>query len=264
MIDDFDKLRALGAQKIHEATHISRSHVQSVLHGDFDGMTRIQLLGFISIFEREYNMDLEGLRQRAIDYFDESQKDISLDSKETKVFQNPKNKTKLTLIYLSLAILIFIAFMFIDTGSDGDENKNIISIDNSAIESAKSNIAIPKIDTNETNTTLAPVMETEVKVKVSDPDEIVSFKIKPKVKVWLGYVDLDTHKKYQKTFENEFVLDPMKNWILAFGHGHIDIEINGIIKKYTIKKNVRFSYIDGKLTEIDLEEFKSLNKGSRW
>ena len=80
----------------------------------------------------------------------------------------------------------------------------------------------------------------------------------------MGYVDLDTHKKYQKTFKDEFDLDPTKDWLLAFGHGHINIEIDGVIKKYKIRKNVRFSYIDGKLEEISLEEFKRLNKGSRW
>ena len=265
MIDDFDKLRALGAQKIHEATHISRSHVQSVLHGDFDGMTKIQLLGFISIFEREYHMDLSGLRQRALDYFDDTENDPTIASKQTHVFQNPKNKTKLSIIYLSIAIAIFVAFMLVDTDSTKEEDKHVITIDNSAIESAKSNIITTKEELVENNVTQAVTpIKQEVEVKEEKSDDVVSFKIIPKVKVWLGYVDLSTHKKYQKTFEKELVLDPLKNWLLAFGHGHIDVEINGVVKKYTIKKNVRFSYIDGELKEVGLEEFKRLNKGSRW
>ena len=82
--------------------------------------------------------------------------------------------------------------------------------------------------------------------------------------MWLGYVDLATYKKGQKIFSDEFSLDPSKDWILAFGHGRINIEINGIIKKFENPKNIRFSYIDGELKEISLEEFKGLNKGRRW
>jgi hypothetical protein len=95
-------------------------------------------------------------------------------------------------------------------------------------------------------------------------EEISSFKIIPINKVWLGYIDLSTYKKYQKTFIDEFSLDPSKDWLLVFGHGNITIEVNGIIKKFANKKGIRFSYINGELKEITLKEFKSLNRGNRW
>jgi len=97
-----------------------------------------------------------------------------------------------------------------------------------------------------------------------DSDEIISFKIIPTHEVWLGYIDLETYEKGQKIFLDEFSLDPSKDWLLAFGHGHISIEINGIIKKYEIKKNVRFLYKNRELKEVNYEEFKSLNRGSGW
>lgn len=91
-----------------------------------------------------------------------------------------------------------------------------------------------------------------------------SFKIIALNKVWLGYIDLSNNKKYQKTFSGEFELDPAKNWLLSFGHGTIDIQINGVVTKYRKLSNIRFSYIDSKLKEIDSEEFKALNKGEKW
>ena len=128
------------------------------------------------------------------------------------------------------------------------------------------------VKTQEINTSKEKIIQ-EVVVEESvlieeKPEEknvaVTSFTIKPKIKVWLGYVDLNTHKKYQKTFEDEFSLDPSKDWLLAFGHGHVNILINGVKKEYKIKKNVRFFYKDGELKEISLEEFKELNKGDRW
>ena len=37
-----------------------------------------------------------------------------------------------------------------------------------------------------------------------------------------------------------------------------------IIKKFKIRKNVRFLYENGELKQIDLKEFRELNKGARW
>ena len=91
-----------------------------------------------------------------------------------------------------------------------------------------------------------------------------SFKIIAINRVWLGYIDLSNHKKYQKTFTGEFELDPTKDWLLALGHGTVDIELNGVVTKYRKLSNIRFSYIDSKLEEIDGEKFKTLNKGEKW
>ena len=275
MSEDFDKLKEVGAQKIHEVTHISRVHVEAILHDNFDNISKVQLFGFISILEREYALDLSNLKNRAVKHFD-AHVEESNEQEKINVFQSSKKKINLTPIYIAIVIVIFASFMLLNINSSQSEVSEVIKVDNSAIESAKNNLSTVVVDKNSSTESnqadkvtkqvnLDSVTESkqanEVK-KVSD--EIVSFKIIPNVEVWLGYIDLQTHKRYQKTFLDEFSLDSSKDWLLSFGHGHINIEINGIIKKYEIKKNVRFSYINSELKEIDLEEFKSLNRGNRW
>jgi len=264
MSEYFDKLKRIGAQKIHENTHISRLHVESILEEDFTKMTKIQLLGFISILEREYGLDLEALKNSAIKYFQDIQEEEG--EKDIKIFLVPKRRRNLTPIYLVVVFMIFISIVFVSIRVSSS-NEKVSPIDNRVIQSAKSNIEPiiePKVDENITVPEVIQEPEPEPIANIDANKEITSFKILPKVKVWLGYVDLGTHKKYQKTFKDEFDLDPSKDWLLAFGHGRLQIEINGVVKKYKNKKNVRFSYIDGKLEEISLEEFKRLNKGSRW
>ena len=259
MSEEFDKLKSIGAQKIHENTHISRAHITALLNDGFEDMTKIQFLGFISILEREYNVNLDDLKDRALAYFLEQEKEIQ---EENKVFLTPKKKNNLTPIYLTLLIIVFSTFIYVSIDSSKTDEQDIIEVDNTIIESAKNTIST---NIDEVNTTVTNMQELETSIKDPQADnEIVSFKIIPKVKVWLGYVNLKTHRKYQKTFQDEFDLDPSKDWLLAFGHGHLNIEINGIVKKYKIRKNVRFSYIDGELKEINLKEFKELNKGARW
>ncbi|MDX9756166.1 MAG: hypothetical protein RBT52_01475, partial [Sulfurimonas sp.] len=122
-----------------------------------------------------------------------------------------------------------------------------------------------------TDTVVSPsvakeVNETEASVQTVPKESAKesSLKIISKSKVWMGYIDLSNRRQNQKTFSGEFTLDSSKNWLISLGHGLIDIEINGVILNSKKAQNVRFSYIDSKLKEIDIEEFKSLNRGNAW
>jgi len=262
MNEDFEKLKKIGVQKIHETTHISRIHTQAILHYSFEDMTKIQLNGFISILEREYSLNLSDLRDKGLEYFNDNFQEINPEN--SKVFVSPTKKRNFTPLFIFIAIVIFISFIMFTLDSSNNKEVEIVSVDNSVIEDAKSNMAV---QTQELNTSKEIIIQEVIKEspqieEISVP--INSFVIKPKIKVWLGYIDLSTHKKYQTTFKDELSLDPKKDWLLALGHGHVNIEINGVLKEYKIKKNIRFSYKNGELKEINLEEFKKLNKGDRW
>jgi len=270
MSEDFNRLKSIGAQKIHEATHISRAHVQALLHESFEDMNSIQFLGFISILEREYSLDLSELKNQGKEYFDNHTPSVQ-EPRTVKVFVSPRKKRGLTLIYIAFGVAIFLVFTFLTI--DPSKSK-APAVDNSTIESVKSDILEVQNDKNlsllegnlssnkESNKT--ELLGSDIQKKPEVANEIISFKITPDHEVWLGYIDLVTHEKFQKTLTDEFVLDPSRDWLLAFGHGHISIEINGIIKKFKNPKNIRFSYINSELKEIDFTEFKSLNRGSGW
>lgn len=295
MSDGLEQLRNIGAQKIHEKTHISREHVQAVLHETFDGLNKIQFLGFISILEREYGVDLKDLKAKGLSHFDYIvEEPIHVN---TKVFTQPRKKKYYTYLYITLAVLVFILFSYYDLFPSFGNNSQVRHVDNKLIEDVKKNIepALNSIsDSNysdkeetddqqsdSTSVTLdISTPETSDTPKVSEKSEISdnteataaaesaevvkSVKIMPKTKVWMGYIDIDSEKKYQKTFSDEFDLDTSKDWLLLFGHGNIDIEVNGELEKFNTSQNLRFKYIDGELTKITIKEFKELNKDSQW
>lgn len=276
MSEGLDKLKSIGAQKIHEATHIARVHIQAIIDDNFQSMNSVQFFGFVSILEREYSVDLSELKNKGKDYFDDKTSKLK-DKESVKVFVPSRKKRNLTALYIAIGLIIFIVFSFFNIKS----SKNDTSIvDNSAIDSAKNNLSIVVNDVNssiiDVNSTIdkndtlniqeikAEPVELKEQNKSEESGSITSFKITPKSEVWLGYIDLSTYKRYQKIFSDELALDPSKDWLLAFGHGHINIEVNGIIKKFTTAKNIRFVYKNAELKEIDLEEFKNLNRGNRW
>mgnify|MGYP007094906347 FL=1 len=282
MEENLKILKEIGAQKIHKDTHISKEHVQAIIHGSVEGLHPVQLSGFISILEREYDVDLSELKRQA-----KEQLQRVASSSERKVFVAPVKQKNNSIVYTILLIAIFLAagyYSFVYLSSMATTE---VSIDNSNIQSAQKSIEIiEKIEeyaseegVEETNTTQAvDTLDEEVSLAntnsiepeaLSDPVEeptagTKTLKILPVNKIWAGYIMIETNQKYQKIFTDDFSMDTSKNWLLLFGSGTIYLEVNGEKKKYSSSQNMRFKYVDGVFTKITVAEFKELNKGRKW
>jgi hypothetical protein len=263
MSEDFQKLKTIGVQKIHERTHIARSHIEAIFNENFEGMGSVQLLGFISILEREYNLDLSELKSRARDYF-KAQKPVQDSVKEVKIFSASKKKRKLTIFYLFATIAVVLTLLYFASRapqSEVPEVKEELHSMEVVVQDENNDSAL---DGNLSQEGMMESTGVEEEIKVEPEAKPLFFKIIPKTKVWLGYIDLEDYKKRQTIISNELELNATKNWLLSFGHGHINIEINGETTEFKDPRTMRFSYIDSELKEIGFEEFKRLNRGSGW
>ncbi len=63
MGEGLERLKDIGAQKIYEATHISRKNVETIFTKRYEGMSKVQLFGFLTILEREYKVNLDEIRE---------------------------------------------------------------------------------------------------------------------------------------------------------------------------------------------------------
>lgn len=280
MAEGLERLKNLGAQKIYEDTHIPIEHVQAIIHESFDGFSKVQFLGFVSILEREYHEDLSELKAHGLENF-AAQKSLS---EVESVFIVPKKKKSLASLYILLAVIIFVIFAYFNF-SPSEQSSQATLLDDSVIESAQkyseefeenetngtsvllveSNQTKDEINAteeqNELNTTeeivetLAPIKET----KSAESLEFVSTK-----KLWLGYINLKTNKHYSKVFTGNFSIDPKEDWLLVFGHGYVDVVLDGEVTKFNSRKKVRLLYKDSQIKSIDLQEFKNLNRGRSW
>ncbi len=265
MNEDFQKLKDIGAQKIHEATHISKQHVQSILNESFENMSKVQFLGFISILEREFDVRLDDLKERGKEYFGGAVPEQ--EEEEAKVFVTPAQKKNYTKLYIVIAavIFLFVAIFTLSNISSSSNDAIIESLDNNSIKMGKQALSI---DTNESNLSLANSSDENLsEVSEEEPEKkavVKSLNVIPKVKLWMGYIDLSDYKRYQKLTSKEFSLDPNKEWLLSLGHGYVSFEIDGKLYEYNEKKNVKFLYKDGEIEKISTQEFKRLNRGNTW
>jgi hypothetical protein len=271
MNEGLERLKSIGAQKIYEETHIPINYVQAIIYESFDGFSRVQFIGFISILEREYGEDLSALKAHGLEYFDEYH---SNDSNKSVFVEKTKRK-KINLFYILVAVIIFLSTAYYTINSYGKNiNTEIKVIESNTTDSVEKNTETfdSNESVNDTNSTINN--QNNVKEKtVSESEELEkknidlsksTLKIVAKTKVWLGYIDINTNKKYQKTFSGEFELDPSKEWLLYFGHGYIDIVLNGKVQKFSSRNSVRFLYKNGEIKEISVDEFKKLNRGFKW
>ena len=273
MSEALDKLKSIGAIKINEATHIPVEHVQAMLQENFAKFSKVQFIGFISILEREYEMDLSEFRHLGLEYFKEQDvKEIS-----NGIFDTPKTKDKKPLYILSGVVVLFVIIYALgqiissDTVSkeestpvlsqDFTEDSKEIEIDKELPQEENATQDLNLTASVEENVTTT---EAEVLPIAAEKEGTDSFKIVAKTKVWFGYINVNTHKKYQKTFKGELSLDAKEEWLLIFGHGFIDMYIDGELQKFKSHKNVHFHYKDGHLETITSREFKRINRGRKW
>jgi len=264
--DGLQKLQEIGAQKISEDTHIPVNQVQAILYENFDGLSKVHFIGFISILQREYNVDLEELKNVGIAYYDEKNSVETIT--ESGIFIAPKKQKNFTPFYILLVMVALLVALYYTVEYAHKNEQNHIIIESTTINNAKKNMNAIVSDANisqkDENTTLHDVNTTEKIVQKKEKAVQKSFKIIARSKVWLGYIDVKTNKKYQKTFTGEFDLDPNKEWLLRFGHGNIDVIINAEKKKFNLKQALRLLYKDGTLTHLSVDEFKKLNRGNVW
>ena len=261
MSEELDLLRDIGAQKIYEDTHISLKHVQSVIHESFEGLTKVQFLGFISILEREYNQELSGLKAKGLAYFND---ESFTDAGSKSLFIETKRAKKPTLLYVLIVLFVFSIVAYISTDSNSSTTPSP-KIDNSTIESVQKNLG-PIVDVNSSDASLREVDESVTnKTEELEAVEVTpSFKILPKSKLWIGYIDRQTGIRKQTVIQESLELDPSKEWLLSLGHGNVDIAINGELQEFKSANNIKFLYKKGELQKLTSRDFKILNEGRVW
>lgn len=282
-----DKLRTIGANKICEQTHIAKKFIQNILDEEFSTMNKIQFAGFISILEREYNIDLH-------EFIEAYNTSLNVQNRDTIAplivsAADSESKSFFKTFYILIPFAIVIGIYAYNNFSSLSEKKSVLEkklepkktevktlkavtapidseLNNTIIEEAKLNLN--NLETNVA--TEAKEMDNIKEVKEKALEELPGLKhvsqflIIPKSKIWIGIINLENFNRHQKLTSSAFELDPNKEWLLVMGHGYIKFEVNGEEKSFKDKNKTWFAYENGILTKISKSEFKKKNRGKAW
>lgn len=268
----FEDLQALGTEKIHERTHISRDKVELVLSKSYGEIGRVQFMGFMSILEREYGIDLYTIRDEYSAYY----RDHAVDaiSKSSIILQSSSNsKPK----WIMAGVVLIVALMiggYIAQGkmsNEPDETLMKLSVPSLAVHDTTIDTNMSDMnDTNvsETNITVPMTNNSEKNItKPSISNPIVSgnsLVIRPAYKVWYGMIDMATGQRIQNITSDPIIIDISKNWLIFLGHGRLQIESSSGKTELKDKETVRFIYENGSLKPLTKDEFIERNGGKNW
>lgn len=256
--DALETLRAFGAQKVHEKTHISRKNIEAILNRSFEGIHRVQFAGFVSILEREYGLDLSELKAefnaqwKAHHAAENSDEEVEAAVHGTETSGGGKG----LLVGMLLAVVLLALWFFAPV-----ENEPSVSPEAQSI-SAESTVIEPAVQTPEVVTEVA-VAEEAAQV---DEGEVIppTLSIIPKSKLWMGFIDLETFERTQELTSEPVILDTNRSWLMIFGHGHFKVEQGEESFDFGSDNRLRFIYENGVLREISRVEFKERNRGQNW
>jgi hypothetical protein len=272
----FEDLQALGANSIHERTHIARAKLEQLLHKSFDELNRVQFMGFVSILEREYGVDLDALRSE-FDLYVGLHPDIAI-AKSSVVLQASSNSR---MWWIAGAFVAIVALMIIGWMMQGElsvsPKEEVIALNSATIavlDTNSSDLNVSDVnganDINSTTEITAIPLDQEDNKSVESDNQSRTFNfgnvlsIKPASKVWVGMMDLATREKTQKVTRDPIVIDSTKNWLFIFGHGRLEMVTPSGSTMLKERNTVWFAYENGSLRQLTSEEFKMKNQGSNW
>lgn len=257
----FEDLQELGAEKIHERTHISRHKLELLLSKTFGELNRLQVMGFISILEREYLLDLSALREE-YDAFVQVHPEVAM-PKASVILQAQSQARQRWIIGAILAIIVLVGTGIYTQGKLANvPDDEMMLLSTADVEVPEENqTAVADMNVTETNITEVNTTQPAIAAASTTSDTVM---IKPVFNVWVGMIDVNTSAKSEKVTKDPIVLENGKDTLLVFGHGRLEVNTpqgNKVLKE---KNMVYFAYENGVLKMISSAEFKTKNNGNSW
>ncbi len=143
-----------------------------------------------------------------------------------------------------------------NTTQASDVNADINASDSNETATVKNEVL--QSDGIDANKTIQP--QNSVEIKSSDTNSLIS----PNTKLWIGIVYLDNFKRKSFLGDGNFTIDASKDQLITTGHGDFNLYFKGKVTKFNSQQPMKFLIKDGNLSQISVEKFKELNRGSLW
>jgi hypothetical protein len=266
-------------ESISKKTNISTDNLQKLFERDFSALKKVQALGFLSILERDYGLDLSALKQECKDYFSGDEEDLKIAVYQAK----PKGRGKWLFFIFLLLLLGVVASLMVYNYTMQNDKKGIqmfltqemvldeVNTSENIPEDMVANGTISKDELKEVQDE-SLVFEDSDSTRIIDDSindnnaEAISthITITPKYKLWFGIYDMVSGESSHQIVKAPVELEVNQNLLIATSKAAFSIGINDNTTGYKDFKEHYFMLRDGKFSEIKREEFLELNGPKKW
>lgn len=259
--ETFEDLQALGTERIHEKTHISRDKVELILNKSYSEIGQVQFMGFMSILEREFGVDLGDIRREYMEH--RQQHAASLPPKQSAILQPPSNtKQKQMAVGGALIVLLLAGGYLLQSILSNEPREEVMTLNSLAVNPLNETNMSAAAESNGTAESNQTATGSEANSSAIGGGKTVT--IRPVQKVWIGMIDMVSGAKTQQITADPIVIDTSKNWLIVFGHGQLEIETPEGKQLLNGKDTVRFIYENGSFKQLGRAEFAERNGGKTW
>ncbi len=171
-------------KSISQKTKISEANLENLLAANFDNLKKVKTLGFISILEREYKVDLNALKEEALAYYNEHNEENGF-SVGAPIEGEKKGRSKLFL-FVILVLLGYASWYFFAQFDKKHLSQLIPFMNEQVIEDfatedkgkkedlvADLSIANIVVNDTQTNVTIEETVEENVSQKTTQSSETI-------------------------------------------------------------------------------------------
>lgn len=302
-MSDLEKLKQIDIKEIQKKTRLTEQRINEIINKKFDSLDKVKAHGFISILEKEYDLDLSEWTNEYKKYWrdkemleyeanlslqnienDEKTKDkksSNMNVESIKVDKNNRFKATYAIIAI-IALTLILLIYFTATGGKKDTKKvvaspakveksleeiplNSLSPDSSELESIQD---MNKTSQNSPDSliqdTTSPAPLAPLKKEIKSIHKIILI---PRSDLWIGFVNLKTKKTTERIIpaNTEYQLDIENKIAFKFGHSDLDINVDGNIQSYSDPKPSRFIYDpDSGFKKLTTREFNRIVGDTLW
>lgn len=273
---------------ISQKTKISESNLESLLAGNFDTLQKTKALGFIAIIEREYNADLNRLRENALEYYSEHREESGYSTRHY-LDEEKKGKSKL-MVLVVVGLLAYASWYFftqfdkknlsglipfIDEEtvesfvSDTSDTAADLSIAKVTVDDNKEETVVNKVKEEETNSqTVSNLVESLVEddsAKTDAANTLQSVLIEPVNKLWFGLVNMETKERKHFSIDEAYVLEIGENgWLLATSSAPFSLIQGEETQDFSDAKEHYFKIDKNGMVMLDKSEYVEQGGWHQW
>ena len=240
-------------EEIAKQTKIDKKSLENLFDLKFADIRKAKAMGFVSILEREYQVDLSKLKSEVLSFYKEHQ------AKESVVVGIPREMPKRKNPKMVLSVVaIFIVFtsIFLFTQIDKNTFKNVaIFVDTQTIKEYLFE------DANETDKTLKPTPESvEAEVDYNKFVEII-----PLDRLWVGIIELGSLRRDYFVIDEAYGLDiSTKSWLLATSALNFSIKNSKGKRVFTDEEEHYFKIDKKSIQLLTQKEYLSQGGWDEW
>lgn len=269
-----EKLKAMGAEKIREATKLDLGRIEDILEKRFEKIAPVRAKGFISMLEKEFSLDLSSWLEEYHQF--QAQKNGSKEKQKPQHSQE-QNHTWFWVACVGLLIVGGGLLYWISSQtpqSTSPQPLKSLQTQEEAVEIIPSQESVEQegVVVEEEVDKIAPMQEVRkepseygesIFPQIPYNEENILF-ITANSPLWVGIINLDTQKRVSKT-KKEFEIPLDKQLLINIARGGFSVSLDDEEKVFGGYKPIYLIHTkEGGLKEITKEEFVLLNGGVEW